>query len=310
MPIYERDPWRRAYFESVACPDHVHIPTDDGDAYRLNVAHRFVYNKLFVAESQGLACAPHGIVPDHFPVFSKPIVNLDGMGLGSRVLRDASDYERHCQPGHMWMTLLEGEHRSSDVVVIDGQALWFRHAHGLPLREGMFDYWVVEARAHSELEDYCGRWITRHLQGYTGMANFESVGGRIIEIHLRFTDQWPDLCGVGWVEAVVRVYAEKRWQFADADRRDGFSVALFGSHGHRFSHPAPDVLGPIRAIPGVSSVQITFHDDRPAANQAMPPGGFRLAVVNAWDLSAGLAARTQLARAFGLPAADTCLRHA
>lgn len=301
MPIHERDPWRRAYFDGVDCPDHVHIPTDDSVAYRLNPAHRFVYNKLFVAESQGLACAPHGVVPEHFPVFSKPIVNLDGMGLGSRVLRDASDYERHCQPGHMWMTLLEGEHRSSDVVVIDGEACWFRHALGLPLRGGMFDYWVVEARAHSELEDYFCRWMEKHLQGYTGMVNFESVGGRIIEIHLRFTDQWPDLCGVGWVEAVVRVYAEQRWQFTDADRRDGFSVALFGPYGCSFAHPAPEVLGRIRAIPGVSSVQITFHEDRPAADHAMPPGGFRLAVVNAWDLSAGFAARTQLSRAFGLP---------
>lgn len=308
MPIHERDPWRRAYFDGVVCPDQVHIPTDDSDAYRWNPAHRFVYSKMFVAESQGLACAPHGVVPDHFPVFSKPIVNLDGMGLGSRVLRDVSDYERHCQPGHMWMTLLEGEHRSTDVAVIDGEALWFGHAHGLPLGGGMFDYWVVEARAHPQLEDYCCRWIKKHLQGYTGMINLESVGGRIIEIHLRFTDQWPDLCGAGWVEAIVGVYAKRRWQFAGAERRDGFSVALFGPHGRLFSHPGPDVLGHIRKIPGVSSVQITFHEDRAAANHAMPPGGFRLAVVNAWDLPAGLDARKQLKRAFGLSRANPCQR--
>jgi hypothetical protein len=30
----------------------------------------------------------------------------------------------------------------------------------------------------------------------------------------------------------------------------------------------------------------------------MPPGGFRLAVINATDLAAGLAARAELARAF------------
>ena len=29
MPIIERDPWRTQYFERVACPDNVFIPTDD-----------------------------------------------------------------------------------------------------------------------------------------------------------------------------------------------------------------------------------------------------------------------------------------
>ena len=45
-------------------------------------------------------------------------------------------------------------------------------------------------------------------------------------------------------------------------------------------------------MPGVSSVQITFHEDRDAARHAMPPGGFRLAVVNAWNLQSGLAGAT------------------
>ena len=36
------------------------------------------------------------------------------------------------------------------------------------------------------IEDYCGAWIRRHLAGYTGMLNLETIGGRIIEVHLRF----------------------------------------------------------------------------------------------------------------------------
>ena len=44
-------------------------------------------------------------------------------------------------------------------------------------------------------------------------------------------------------------------------------------------------------MPGVSSVQITFFEDKEPARHAMPPGGFRLAIVNAWSLPAGLAGR-------------------
>jgi hypothetical protein len=50
----------------------------------------------------------------------------------------------------------------------------------------------------------------------------------------------------------------------------------------------------VRATPSVSSVQITFHEDKPPDQHAMPPGGFRLAIVNCHDLEAGLAAREKL----------------
>jgi hypothetical protein len=78
------------------------------------------------------------------------------------------------------------------------------------------------------------------------MVNLETVGGSIIEAHLRPSDQWPDLYGV----------------------------------------------------------QITFHEDRDPPSHAMPPGGFRLAIVNGWNLEAGLAARNQL-RTYFLRALQT-----
>jgi hypothetical protein len=129
------------------------------------------------------------------------------------------------------------------------------------------------------------------------MANFETIGGRIIEAHLRFADQWPDLYGAGWVEALVRLYATGAWRFADADRADGFSVVLFAPHGRRYRHPPAAVVDAVRGMAGVSSVQITFHEDRAPERHAMPPGGFRVAIVNAASLAAGMAGRDVLARA-------------
>jgi len=37
------------------------------------------------------------------------------MGVGSRVLPDLAHYQRYLTAGHFWMTLLEGEHVSTDV---------------------------------------------------------------------------------------------------------------------------------------------------------------------------------------------------
>jgi hypothetical protein len=200
----------------------------------------------------------------------------------------------------MWMEYLEGEHVSSDAALCGGKAVWWRHSLGRALGGGMFDYWTVLAEARPGIESYCGEWLARNLGGYDGLINFETIGGRIIEAHLRIIDQWPDLYGKGWVESVVELYSHGRWNFDDKDRREGYSVVLFGPHGLTYRAPDPALIADIKRDPAVSSVQITFHEDRPPERHAMPPGGFRLSIVNAWDLAAGQGARARLAEAFGL----------
>ncbi|HVH83554.1 MAG TPA: hypothetical protein VM713_04465 [Steroidobacteraceae bacterium] len=294
MPFCEADPWRLQYFEGVVCPPEVRIPTEDPDGYQWNPAHRWVYNKLAVAESQGLVCGPHGVVPPSFPVFSKPIINLHGMGVGSRVLPDRAHYERHETAGYFWMPLLVGAHVSTDIAVQRGQARWMRHCLGVPGMGGTFDYWVIETGRRESLAGYLDAWVLRHLAGYTGMFNAETIGDRIIEVHLRVADQWPDLYEPGWLESVVGLYADGNWSLASSERRTGYSVALFGPHGRRYRHPPEQLVEEVRRMQRVSSVQITFHEDRAPGAHAMPPGGFRLAVVNSTDLEAGLAARARL----------------
>ena len=302
MPIHEADPWRLQYFSQVQTA--ANIATEDADAWQWYPAHRWVYDKLAVALSQGLDAGPHGTPPPHFPVFSKPITNLKGMGVGSRVLHSETDYERHYAPGHFWMTLLEGRHVSSDLALVDGEPRWWRHVTGKPAGEGTFDYWIVEAEPDAEIERRAGAWVQKHLAGYTGMLNLETIGATIIEVHLRFADQWPDLYGVGWVQAVARLYESGTWDFPDTDRRRGYSVVLFGPNGIRYRHPPTPLLDEIKRVPGISSLQVTFHEELPPERHSMPPGGFRLAVVNGFDLAAALAVRERL-KAHFLRGSDT-----
>ncbi|MDH3221048.1 MAG: hypothetical protein OEO19_16070 [Gammaproteobacteria bacterium] len=310
MPIIERDPWRMQYFEQVACPENVVIPTDDEHAYMLFPDHRWIYNKLLICDTQGFGGAPHGVPPSSFPVFSKPIYNMHGMGVGGRVINSEAELNANMSAGYMWMTLAQGEHVSSDVVVIGGEAQWWRHSVGKTLGEGVFDFWTVLAADKPEIEQYCGDWLRTNLKGYSGAVNLETIGGKIIEVHLRFADQWPDLYGEGWIDAIVELYTRRRWRYADADRRDGYSVVLFGAHGVPYRHPPASLVDEIAARPGVTSVQITFHEDLPPEQHAMPPGGFRLAIVNCWQLEAGLRAREDLALAFWSTQSLGTQRHA
>ena len=294
MPICEADPWRFQYFDGVACPDDVLISTEDADSWTWYPAHRWIYDKMAVALSQGLDAAPHGVMPPSFPVFSKPITNLRGMGTGSQVIASETEYKANLTAGHFWCTLLTGAHVSSDAALVDGEVRWWRHTTGAVTEGGTFDYWHIHPDSMPDIEYWCGDWALQHLRGYTGMINFETIGGRIIEAHLRFADQWPDLYGPGWVRALIKLYAKGTWDFPDTGRADGYSVVQFLPHGPRYRHPDPAITAAVRAMDGVSSVQITFFEDKDPAHHAMPPGGFRVAIVNAHSLEAGRAGRDML----------------
>ncbi len=298
MPILERDPWRFQFFEHVTCPETVVIPADDPDCWLLYPEHRWIYDKLKVAASQGLACGPHGVKPESFPVFSKPMVNLKGMGIGSLAIASPAQLDGAYQPGHMWMEFLEGPHVSTDCALLDGDIVWFRHATGEVWDGGMFKYWTIHGGPILDLDIYLADWVRANMVRYSGMMNFETIGGRIIEAHLRFADQWCDLYGEGWTEALVQLYAGKRWDFADLDRRDGYSIPLFARHGRQFRHPSAVAQAEVRRLPHVKSLQITFFEDKAPDLHPMPPGGFRLGIVNATDLAAGMAARRVLAKSF------------
>jgi hypothetical protein len=298
MPIVEADPWRTQYFTAVSCPEEVIIPTDDELAYQRYPQQRWIYNKLLICETQGMDNAPHDIMPRHFPVFSKPIYNMRGMGCGGKIIESPEQFRGALQPGHMWMPLLTGEHVSSDAAVIDGEAVWWRHTVGKSLDQGMFDHWVILKEPRPDIEAYCGAWLRRHFKGYTGCVNIETIGTKIIEAHLRFADQWPDLYGPGWIDAVVDLYANGSWHYRDDARRTGYSVVLFAAHGPRYKKPDRSAVDEFLTFPGISSIQMTFHEDKAPELHSMPPGGFRLAVINCWNAEMGFQIRERLAELF------------
>lgn len=291
------DPWRRQYFAGVACPSGIDIPVDEASAWSLYPALRHVHNKLWICATQGIVHGPHGVEPPRYPVFSKPVYNMRGMGTGSRLLRSAAMYRAHAQPGHMWMEYLRGPHVSSDIALVRGRAMWIRHTTGLPRPGGTFDRWIVHAERFPALDALLGGWCAEHLASFTGIVNFETIGGTIIECHLRMAEQWLDLNGAGWLKAATALYRDGIWNFQDSDRRTGHSVILFAAHGARWRVPPAALVAGLRTRPGISSIQITFDPRRRRAEHAMPPGGFRLAIVNCWDLAAGRAVRRMLASA-------------
>lgn len=297
MPICERDPWRFQFFDGVDCPAHVNVPTDDLDVYEWYPKFQWVYEKLKIAQSQGLLCGTRNEWPAKFPVFAKPNINLRGMGLSSGTVNTAAQFEA-LPEGHMWMPLFKGEHISTDCAIVRGDVKWMRHALGFPWHRGMFTHWVIENTQRPELNQFLMAWVKQHMADYTGMMNFETIDGKIIEAHLRFADQWCDIYGKTWINALVKLYADDVWEFKDETPRAGYSIPLFLKHGLVPPHPPRELQSRIRALPGISSLQITYFENRSGNAHPMPPGGFRLGLINSYDYKAGLAARDLLATGF------------
>lgn len=303
MAIFEREPWACFCFETLSPEDQAILPTDDVAAWEKFPEHRWVYDKLRIAQSQGLEAAPHGVRPNRFPVFSKPIMNLRGMGRDSRVVMSSEAYDAGMVPGHFWMTYLRGRHISTDIAVLGGKVVWSRHAEGMPGIVGTFDYWHLLPYAMPDLDVYLSSWIERNLGDFTGMMNIETIDNRIIEVHLRSAFQWTDLYGgAAWVEAVAGLYRDQKWTFKQPPIVDSYSVVLFGPHGRRYQYPPEELRRKTLEIPGISNIYYSFDEKLPPEYHSMPPGGFRLAVINCTDLVVGRGVRRQLMQEFGLVA--------
>ena len=282
MPFLRVDPWREQYFKKYDCPDNVQIPTKDNDAFQFNPDYNWVYNKLMVSQKAGVKCAPHGVIPNiPYPVFGKPIYNLRSMGAGIEIYWNEKDYLEKMKPGYMWVEFLVGEHLSTDAAVINGKVIWQFHTKGYPLNEGAFDYWeFVQNDDHSFL---IKTFIENNLAGYSGMVNIETIGGKCIEMHLRFADQWTDLYGNWFVKSLIDLYTKKEFSIGTVSRH-GYSLALFCEP---FNYKKPDqnlIDNLLKEYTNISSIQLSFFEDRTTDYHSKPPGGQRVACINGYNL--------------------------
>ena len=72
MPICEVDPWRVQYFAARPVPPTCCIPTEETDAWTWNPRHRWVYDRIAIAQSQGIEAGPHGVPRRTFRCFRSP----------------------------------------------------------------------------------------------------------------------------------------------------------------------------------------------------------------------------------------------
>ncbi len=277
---------QRDCYKNLKVPENAVIPTQDEGAWEYFTKYRWVYNKLDVALSQKIICGPMGVDPEKFPVFMKPIINLHGMGLGSKLLKTREEYEnnRHFS-GYFWMEFLEGEHLSHDIILQDGKIVFTLTFKGHSLTEGMFDYWEI-IEADEKISAHVTDWVRQHLTDFSGCINIETINGKIIECHLRMGDI-DALSDLNLMQSIIDVYSGIPWNFTKKIS-DFYLLPIWGDTNIKYEFDEERARG--------ICADLEYYDLEPTDNN--PPGGIRLAVIGSKDRENCLKARKDLADCF------------
>lgn len=167
---------------------------EDQDAWELYPQHRWIFNKLEVAQRLGYDCGPACIpVSRSGKYIIRPIYNLYGMGVGAHFLNidisQAKEMNNHAliPPGYFWCEFFEGTHYSID----------FKRTNAPPKSKFCWEPFstMIGEKDENQLTKFAS-WskienisltppdICNNLDGVETI-NVEFIGDKPIEIHLR-----------------------------------------------------------------------------------------------------------------------------
>lgn len=229
MPILNYDFRKHKKYRNLVIKKDTFIPTTDEVAWEYFYEHRWIYNKLDLAIINDIDCGLGGIYPEKYPVIIKPIINLIGGGFGSKKINSDEELDKYCLPGYFWMEFFTGDHISYDIIIQKGKIVWIEAFKGIILSEGVFDYWerVTDKISSSTVKKF-KEWISLNLVNYTGCLCVETIGGSMIEAHLRMGDLDRTM-NVNLIQSVIDIYEGKDWSYYHKEPASSFFIfALFG----------------------------------------------------------------------------------
>ena len=148
---------------------------------RVQTTHLWVYDKLILSKYLGHVCGPAGVpLPHPGEWVVKPITNVLGMGLGTYYKTFETTDTTSMLPGTFWMEKFDGKHLSVDVRNGDTEVVY----EGIRKGPDRFERWIKRE------EEMTHPGFIRILSMQYGVVNYEMIGGKIIEVHLRGNPDW------------------------------------------------------------------------------------------------------------------------
>lgn len=182
------DQWEANYIKQLKNYDV--MAWGDEEAKLRYPKHSWVYNKFLLAKHTNVETFDlEKEMPDVFPVVVKPIENLFGLSKGCYVAESPEEIEDFA--GYMAQRYLFGTQFSSDLILANGK---IQGHYTFITHKSKYDE-ITCFISNPFLSGDVRRKVEQILYDYTGVVNVEYIDDDIIEMHLRPSLQFYDICG-------------------------------------------------------------------------------------------------------------------
>lgn len=266
-----KDFWEEQFIQNLR-NNHV-VAWGDSDAFYRNPKYCHVYDKLWLGKtySKLKTWDLEKEMPDQFPVYVKPRHNFYGLSKDSYVADSLEEIEDIDKMIAQEMAI--GTHYSTDYVINRGSIVdsWTFIGH----KNFYNDFILWESHP---FPDQIRQTIRKILPFYTGICNVESIDGKIIEMHLRGSLQFYDICG-GLLEQMPEFMLNGKYKKTGFEKT--YSKVLRTRHdGYVTAKKLPEKPSMVRSLQLCTTKGEKLSVDDPGSYRR------RFAVINGTDLKA------------------------
>jgi hypothetical protein len=189
----------------------------DAEAWQRYPLQRWLYGRLQLSQALGYECGPAGTLPPRSGTwFVKPIINLNGMGVGAYAQYYDGGPIFPVRPGSFWMPHYTGRHLSIDLTRTSSGWDFDLTVECIYRNNRPYEWRKVDAPEVFDLSLINAADVIS--------LNIELIGNHVIEVHLRRNydfDAMPDASSIFPVWEGDPVPAD---MVADPEDADGFLV--------------------------------------------------------------------------------------
>lgn len=182
----------------------------------------WLFDKLILSKKLGYVCGPAGVAPPKPATYIvRPCVNYRMMSKGAKFMHLSPDMHNDVPDGYFWCEIFAGRHLSFDYH-FGQQTLAVEGFRDDPARLDRFCMWKKTN------DTYVLPIVIEDIAKKYEWVNIEVVGGKIIEVHLRFNDDFAnhnsDTIIPVWSDQVLPQLENTRWYNSPCGERLGFLI--------------------------------------------------------------------------------------
>jgi len=161
-----------------SCPKNINIPTSDEEAYDLYENYHYIYNKLWLYQSQDISSGTYKDTPLKTPVIVKP--QFYKSTTNRYIIKYVEDIP-YIPKNYFWTEILEGKHYSIDIFYYNNEIEDYLAFEGIYNKKA-FQHW--ELMKYFEIFINLRLWIRKHMKDFNGIFNIRLINDKILNINL------------------------------------------------------------------------------------------------------------------------------